>query len=99
MARYSLFVLKVPLNPKQTNKHDAYQQCQCIEGVSAVVTVGGLKCDVEYCAVKVRNQNSPVIRNYKILNFGRKASRSFALLSVVRAVNNSGVSISVCDRQ
>jgi len=21
MARYSLFVLKVPLNPKQTNKH------------------------------------------------------------------------------
>ena len=22
MARYSLFVLKVPLNPKQTNKHD-----------------------------------------------------------------------------
>jgi len=22
MVRYSLFVLKVPLNPKQTNKHD-----------------------------------------------------------------------------
>ena len=37
MVRYSLFVLKVPLNPKQTNKHIDYQRsldCVAWRGVS-----------------------------------------------------------------